>query len=61
MGGLYDTLGSFLAAWPSAAAIEAAPGEFIRQAMRVFRVLGKRMLREEAELYPLVDRLDLAR
>jgi len=60
VGGIYDALGAFLQAWPTAAAIEAAPGDFIRQAMRVFRLLGKRMLREEAELYPLVDRLDAA-
>jgi hypothetical protein len=58
VGGIYDSFGVFLAPWPSAASIEAAPAEFIRQALRIFRILGKRVVREEQELYPLVDRLD---
>jgi hypothetical protein len=61
VGDVYDAFGRFLSTWQSAAQIEEAPAEFIRQALRVFRTLGKRMLREETELYPLVDRLDAAR
>jgi len=53
--GVYDAFGALLKAWPTAASIAAAPSDFIRQATKVFRVLGKRMLREEHQLYPLVE------
>jgi hemerythrin-like domain-containing protein len=55
VGEVYDAFGAFLVGWPTAASIEAAPSEFIRQAVKVFRLLAKRMLREEHQLYPLVE------
>jgi hypothetical protein len=55
VGGVYDAFGAFLETWATAASIEAAPGEFIRQTARVLRLLGKRMVREENELYPMVE------
>jgi hypothetical protein len=58
VGGIYDAFHEFLKAWPSAASIEENPAEFIRQTGKVLRILGKRMMREEAELYPLVDALE---
>lgn len=60
VGKIYDSFGNFLQAWPSSASIEQSPNEFVREAFRVFRILGKRMAREEVELYPLVDRLDVS-
>lgn len=58
VGTIYQAFGALLEEWPSAAAIEQRPLEFIRQTLKVFRLLGKRMLREESELYPLVDSLE---
>jgi hypothetical protein len=58
VGAIYDAFNQFLCNWPNAAAIEANPSEFSRQMGRALRMLGKRMMREEAELYPLVDAID---
>ncbi|MFO0762840.1 MAG: hemerythrin domain-containing protein [Byssovorax sp.] len=58
VGGIYAVFGALLNDWPSAAEMEARPADFVRQTMKVFRLLGKRMLREENELYPMVDAIE---
>ena len=58
VGGIYEAFGALLEDWPSATEMEQRPADFIRQAYKVFRLLGKRMIREENELYPLVDTLE---
>jgi hypothetical protein len=59
VGKIYDAFEQFVKAWPSAAAIEAEPAEFIKQTGKALRMLGKRMMREESELYPLVDAVEI--
>lgn len=58
VGSVYDAFGALLKEWPTAAEMAQRPADFIRQTLKVFRLLGKRMLREESELYPLVDTLE---
>ena len=58
VGSVYDAFGALLKEWPSAAEMAERPADFIRQTLKVFRLLGKRMVREENELYPLVDTLE---
>lgn len=57
VGPLHDEFQAFLKAWPSAAVIEARPRDFALQLARTLRTITRRMQREEAELYPLVDAL----
>lgn len=54
-GELYDEFHAFLSGWPSAAAIRAETPRFAREARRVFRKLGARMMKENDTLYPLAD------
>jgi hypothetical protein len=57
MGALDAEFQTFVRAWPSAASIESNPGEFCRQFARIIRAIGRRMAREEVELYALIDEL----
>jgi hypothetical protein len=52
---LYSTFGTYADRWCAAGAIEGNPAEFIRATMETFRLIGKRMMRENGELYPMVD------
>jgi hypothetical protein len=59
VGGIYDAFAGYSAAWPTAASIEADPGGFAKQTRELFTTLAVRMVRENQELYPLVDSLDV--
>jgi hypothetical protein len=53
--GIYAAFAIFGERWPTTAAIEANPTEFVRETRRIMKALWLRMARENAELYPLVD------
>jgi hypothetical protein len=55
MGGLKKTFAEYSRRWNTPEAMRAAPGDFIRESHAVFDALTHRIMREEAELYPLVD------
>lgn len=44
-------------AWPSPAAIQARPVDFIRQSQSVVRVMGQRIRAENESRYAMVDGL----
>ena len=56
LGGIYGSFFTYVQRWPSAEAVQAEPVEFIRQTREVFKLLARRMVRENEELYPAVDR-----
>ena len=58
MGGIYRDFESLLHAWDSPRAIAADPKGFARELRNLFRVLAKRVEREDGELYPMVDRVE---
>jgi tetratricopeptide (TPR) repeat protein len=53
--GLYDEYYAFADRWSTIDAITADPTRFAESLVTVFRRLGQRMRREEAELHPLAD------
>jgi hypothetical protein len=55
MGGLKKTFVEYSRRWNTPEAMRAAPGDFIRESHAVLDALTHRIMREEAELYPLVD------
>ncbi len=55
VGALDGEFQTFVRAWPSAASIEVNLLEFSRQFGRIRQSVARRMQREEAELYPLMD------
>jgi hemerythrin-like domain-containing protein len=57
-GGVYDALQQVLARWSETAAITASPQQFVDDVRAAIALLQTRIAREDAELYPLVDRLD---
>lgn len=59
VGPLYGAYFAFSGRWMQAAAIEEDPAVFRGDLFRVLKLLGKRLRRENAELYPLVDSLEL--
>lgn len=56
MGGLADSFAQFNLKW-QATAIAADPGGFAQATKALASALGKRIARENAELYPLADRV----
>jgi hypothetical protein len=52
---VYDAFGDYAKRWPTAEAISADPAAFVRDTRGVLKMLGKRMMRENTELYPLAD------
>lgn len=52
---IYGVFGKYERRWPDAQSIAASPTLFVRETLDVLRVLGRRMAREDAELYPLAD------
>lgn len=56
MGGIGEAFTAYAKEW-NASAIRANPEGFITQTKKVFTILGDRIKREEAELYPLADEL----
>lgn len=55
MGGLADAFGQYNNKWQTAA-IRKDPAGFAKATHTVFAALGKRIARENAELYPLADK-----
>jgi Hemerythrin HHE cation binding domain len=55
MGDLKKTFVDYSRRWNTPEAMRAAPGDFIRESRAVLDALTRRIGREEAELYPLVD------
>ena len=58
VGGLYQSVGAYLERWPTSQSISTNAPDFARETFDVLRALGKRMKREDRELYPLVDAHD---
>jgi hypothetical protein len=52
---IYGVFGKYERRWPDAQTIAGDAALFVRETMDVMRLLGKRMAREDAELYPLAD------
>ena len=57
MGGIKHAFGGYLAHWPSAPAIQAAPKDFIKETSALAGALAKRIQSEDNDLYAMVDRL----
>jgi hypothetical protein len=55
MGGLAEQFAAFNNKW-QVSAIRSDPDGFANQAHKIFNALGKRVARENAELYPLADK-----
>lgn len=58
VGALYASFGGYRERWPTIDAIERDPAAFAKDTRRVLKVLWSRMMRENDELYPLVDGAD---
>ena len=58
VGALYEAFGEYARKWPTVVSIEADPRAFARDTREVLRVLAFRMMRENDELYPLVDAIE---
>ena len=56
MGGLAEVFSTYNAKW-QVSAIRSDPEGFAAETRKVFTALGKRIARENAELYPLADKL----
>jgi Hemerythrin HHE cation binding domain len=52
---IYGVFGKYERRWPDAAAIANNSAVFVRETLDVLRLLGRRMAREDEELYPLAD------
>jgi hypothetical protein len=52
---IYGVFGKYERRWPDAQAIASNAAVFVRETFDVLRILGRRMAREDAELYPLAD------
>ena len=55
VGELYATFHAYAARWPGAPSIEADPGGFVKETREILTRLAFRMVKENEELYPLVD------
>jgi serine/threonine-protein kinase len=58
VGGLYSTFHAYTARWPTVASIHADPHAFVTETRELLTRLAFRMVRENDELYPLVDTAD---
>jgi iron-sulfur cluster repair protein YtfE (RIC family) len=56
VGGLYDHFDGFIAQWDDPAAIDARRIRFRIELLRTLAILGRRMIKENRELYPMIDR-----
>jgi hemerythrin-like domain-containing protein len=56
MGGIRGAVEAFAARWPTEAAIAAQPEAFAAETRSILDALGKRIEREDGELFPLADR-----
>lgn len=57
MGGIAKALADYQKTWSSEAEMKADPQGFVKQTGAVLEALGKRVQRENSELYRLVDSL----
>ena len=55
MGGLKDAFIEYIDKWTKAFAIQQNPEEFVEATKGIFDALGKRIEKEDSELYILVD------
>jgi hypothetical protein len=55
VGSIYDAFGAYTRRWPTSASIEADVAGFADETRALLMTLATRMLRENDELYPLVD------
>jgi hypothetical protein len=55
VGGLYDAFFAYTKRWSDPETLRARPSEFVAETYRILKILGRRMMQEDAELYPLVD------
>jgi hypothetical protein len=60
VGHLYASFDAYAARWPSVASIEAEPFVFVDETRALLARLASRMVRENEELYPLVEAADAA-
>lgn len=59
MGDIKENFSAYRKKWLSVGAIESMPGEFTMETNLLFLALGKRMVREDLELYPVVEVLGI--
>jgi len=57
VGTLYDAFDSFMDEWGDAGAIDRRRVRFRIELVRMLSVLGRRMVRENRELYPMADEI----
>ncbi|MEE9613450.1 MAG: hemerythrin domain-containing protein [Thermodesulfobacteriota bacterium] len=57
MGGLKDAFGKYLDNWPTVPKIQKDPAGFVTQTKGIFEALGKRIEREDNQLYKIFDNL----
>lgn len=57
MGGIAGTVNTYKNQWLSSSKIQDNPSEFINQTKGLFGALAKRIERENAELYKMVDEM----
>lgn len=57
MGAIGKVLGDYQKAWPSDAAIQQNPRGFVQQTGTILEALGRRIEKENSELYKMVDSL----
>jgi hypothetical protein len=55
MGGINAAFTAYVARWPTAQAIQAAPAKFAIETKQIFEALGARIKREHAQLFPELD------
>ena len=55
VGSLYDGVHVHAERWSDAAAMQRDPSAFVRDTLELLKLLGRRMVRENQELYPLAD------
>ncbi len=57
MGGLGGAFATYKAKWATASAIEADAGTFTTETKGIAQALGDRIKREEAQLYPMAEKV----
>lgn len=55
MGGIKQVFEQYSKKWPTPSAIQGNPEAFVKETKGLFDALGKRITRENNELYPLYD------
>lgn len=55
MGGIKGAFENYTKKWASATSIQANPDQFVKESKSLFETLGRRIARENNELYSLLD------